>query len=139
MKESNYETAAILNAALDDTQIEVLIEKIKTLIQQNNGNIIEIDNWGRKRLAYMINKHKVGYYIFIRFSAPTDLISKMERMYKLDENIIRFLTIKLGKNAMEYFQQVKIAPPELKPEIIIDIPELVEDEIIPDIIEDEEV
>jgi len=137
LKISNYETAVIINAALEDAQIDALVEKVKAAITQNNGNILEIENWGRKRLAYMINKHKVGFYLFIRFSAPTDIIAKLERMYKLDENIIRFLTIKLEKNAMEYFEQVKSAVPEQKEELIIDIPELIEEEIIPDVTEEE--
>jgi small subunit ribosomal protein S6 len=105
MKTNTYESAVIINAALDDEQIENIISRIKDFITNNGGDIREIENWGRKRLAYMINKSKIGYYAVFRFNAPTNIISKLERNYTLDEHILRYLTISLDKDAVEYLEK----------------------------------
>lgn len=108
MRKNHYETAIIINAALDDEQIESILTRIQDRITTNGGVIDETEKWGRKRLAYMIDKHRVGFYIIYRFEAPSTLISDLERFLRLDESILRFLTIKLEKFAIEYFSQRKV-------------------------------
>ena len=78
-------------------------------ITTHGGELIEVDKWGRKRLAYPIKKAKSGYYVVIRFSATTDLVATLERNYRLDENIIRYLTIQLDKFALEAIAKQKEA------------------------------
>ncbi len=107
MRKNHYETAIIINAALDDEQIESIITRIHDKITTNGGVIEDTEKWGRKRLAYMIDKHRVGFYIIYRYEAPVTLISDLERFLRLDESILRFLTIKLEKFAIEYFSQRK--------------------------------
>jgi small subunit ribosomal protein S6 len=102
-----YESAVIINAALDDELIEAEISRIKENITNNGGEIREIENWGRKRLAYMVEKSKIGYYAIFRFNAPSSLVSKLERYYVLNENILRYLTIKLESEALEYLEKIK--------------------------------
>jgi small subunit ribosomal protein S6 len=114
MKNNFYETAVIINAVLDDEQIAQVIARVKDYVSGNGGMIQEIEDWGRRRLAYMIKKNKIGYYLFIRFSGPSNIISKLERNYKLDEHILRFLTIKLDKYALEYFEKQKSSSHESK-------------------------
>ena len=105
MKNNIYESAVLINAALDDEQIEAIIARIKEAIVNNGGEISEVENWGRKRLAYMVKKSKIGYYVIFRFNAPSIIISKLERFYTLDEYILRFLTIRLDKDAIEQLQK----------------------------------
>jgi small subunit ribosomal protein S6 len=105
MNTNTYESAVIINAALDDEQINGIISRIKEFIVNNGGDIREIENWGRKRLAYMINKSKIGYYAVFRFIAPTNIITKLERNYTLDEHILRYLTISLDKDAVEFLEK----------------------------------
>ncbi len=107
MKTNVYESAVLINAALDDEQIEALINRIKDLIVNNGGEIREIENWGRKRLAYMVKKSKIGYYAIFRFNAPSNLVAKLERAYTLDEYILRFLTIQLDNDALEHLEKNK--------------------------------
>jgi small subunit ribosomal protein S6 len=107
MKTNVYESAVIINAALDDEQIESVISRIKEIIVNNGGEIREIENWGRKRLAYMVKKSKIGYYAIFRFNAPSSLVAKLERSYTLDEYILRFLTIQLDNDALEYLEKNK--------------------------------
>ncbi len=105
MKENHYESVIIINAALEDTQIEDTIKKIENFISSNGGKITDIEKWGRKRLAYPIKKSKSGFYVIYRFAAPAEMIKKLERIYKLDETIYRFLTIKLTKKDLEYLNK----------------------------------
>jgi len=108
-----YESMMIINAALEDQQIEEEVTKFKTLIETHGGSITHLDKWGRKRLAYMIDKHKTGFYVVYRFNAETKFITEFERLLRLDESIIRFITIKLEKNALEYFaDQAAFIPAE---------------------------
>jgi small subunit ribosomal protein S6 len=108
VKNKVYESAVLINAALDDEQIQAIIERIKETILNNGGEIREIENWGRKRLAYTVKKSKIGYYVIIRFNAPTNLISKLERYYSLDEYILRYLTINLDNDALEQLERNKV-------------------------------
>lgn len=123
MKSNVYESAVLINAALDDEQIESIISRIKETIVNNGGEIREIENWGRKRLAYMVKKSKIGYYVIFRFNSSPTLLSKLERYYSLDEYILRYLTIKLDADAVEHLEMHKlissvpeiIAPIEIEP------------------------
>ncbi len=110
MKNNVYESAVIINAALDDEQIDAIISRIKETIVNNGGEIREVENWGRKRLAYMVQKSKIGYYVIYRFNSPSNIISKLERSYSLDEHILRYLTIKLDSDAVEYLEKNKVNP-----------------------------
>ncbi len=96
-----YETTFIVNASLDDHQIDSVIEKVKDLITKNGGEIREFVKWGRKRFAYPIKKKNNGFYVVIEFSAPGDVIAKLERHYFLDENILRYLSLVLDKRALK--------------------------------------
>ena len=107
MRKQTYESVVLINAALEDEQVETTITRIQETITSHGGEIIELDKWGRKRLAYPIKKSKSGYYIVIRFESTTDLIATLERNYRLDENIIRYLTIALDKYALEAIAKQK--------------------------------
>ena len=102
-----YESAILINAALEDNQIQSIISHIKEIISSNDGEITDIEDWGRKRLAYMIKKSKIGYYIIFQFNAYPQIISTLEKFYKLDENILRYLNIKLTNNALEQIEKNK--------------------------------
>lgn len=101
-KESKiYESTFIVNAALDDAQIDVVIEKVKDIIVKNGGEIRSTEKWGRKRLAYTIEKKNNGFYAFLEFKAPADLLLKLERHFHLEDQVIRHLTIQLDKKALK--------------------------------------
>ena len=102
-----YESAILINAALEDNQIQSIISHIKELISSNDGEITDIEDWGRKRLAYMIKKSKIGYYIIFQFNAYPQIISTLEKFYILDENILRYLNIRLTNDALEQIEKNK--------------------------------
>jgi small subunit ribosomal protein S6 len=100
-KKNIYETTFIVNAGLDDPQIDAIIDKVQESIIKNNGEIMELAKWGRKRFAYPIKKKNNGFYVVCEFKASGDLIARLERHFLLEENIIRFLIIGLDKKALQ--------------------------------------
>ena len=95
-----YETTFIVNASLDDTQVDSVIGRVQDVIVKNGGTANALNKWGRKRLAYSINKKTNGFYVNIEFTAPAPLLASLERAFQLDEMILRFLTIQLDQKAI---------------------------------------
>jgi len=100
-KKNIYETTFIVNAGLDDPQIDAIIDKVQEVIVKNSGEILELAKWGRKRFAYPIKKKNNGFYVVCEFKSSGDLIARLERHFLLDENIIRFLIIGLDKKSLQ--------------------------------------
>ena len=107
MTKRHYESVVILNAALEDEQITASLTRIEETLKTNGAKITDMEKWGRKRLAYPIQKSKSGYYAIFRFEAPSESIDELERVYRLDETIVRYLTITLGKRDLEYIEKMK--------------------------------
>ncbi|MEO8233666.1 MAG: 30S ribosomal protein S6 [Ignavibacteriota bacterium] len=124
MRTGIYESAVLINAALDDQQIESILTRIKDVITNNGGEIRELDNWGRKRLAYPVEKSKIGYYAIYRFEAPSDMIAKLERIYSLDEQILRYVTLKLNSDAIEQLEKNKTLSSTVKDEVVTEVVEV---------------
>ncbi len=95
-----YETTFIANASLDDAQVDGVISRVQETITKNGGTISSLNKWGRKRLAYPINKRTNGFYVNIEFEAPGTLLAPLERTFQLDEMILRHLTVVLDKKAI---------------------------------------
>ncbi|MBI1805145.1 MAG: 30S ribosomal protein S6 [Ignavibacteriae bacterium] len=119
-----YETTFIINASLEDTQIDALINHIQEVITRNGGEITAFNRWGRKRLAYTIKKKNNGFYANIEFDAPGLVVEQLERIYSLDENILRFLTIRLDERALNARLQsvVQMQQPEAVPTAVTSPP-----------------
>lgn len=89
---NKYETIFVLDAALQDEEIEALVEKFKSLIQ-SEGTIENIDVWGKKRLAYPINYKTEGYYVLINFESNSSFPKELDRIYKITEGVLRSIII----------------------------------------------
>jgi small subunit ribosomal protein S6 len=98
----NYETVFILTPVLSDQQTKDAVEKFRSLILAQGGQIVNLENMGLKQLAYPIQKKNNGYYVLVEFTADPSFIKTLEVEYKRDERIIRFLTTALDKYAVEY-------------------------------------
>lgn len=91
---SKYELAVIVNAKIEDDARTETIEKVKELITRFGGNVTDVDEWGKKRLAYEIQKMKEGYYYFIHFEAETSVPEEIEQRIRIMDNVIRYLCVK---------------------------------------------
>ncbi len=90
-----YESVIIGRQDLTPGQFETLLEKFIAVIQSFKGDIKKRENWGVRNLAYKINKNRKGHYILLNIDGPPEAIKEYERLMRLDEDIIRFLTIKI--------------------------------------------
>ncbi|MCI5801389.1 MAG: 30S ribosomal protein S6 [Oscillospiraceae bacterium] len=87
-----YETTMILNTKLGEDGVNALIEKFKTLISEN-GSIDNVEDWGKRRLAYEIADEQEGYYVMITFTAKPDFPAELDRIYKITDGVLRSLTV----------------------------------------------
>ncbi|HEX3039109.1 MAG TPA: 30S ribosomal protein S6 [Caproiciproducens sp.] len=90
---NSYETVFILSSTLGDDGIAAMVQKFKTLIE-TNGTIDSVDEWGKRRLAYPINKQEDGYYTLISFTSAPEFTAELDRIYKITDGVLRSLIIK---------------------------------------------
>ena len=102
---NRYETVFIATPVLSEIQMKEAVEKFKNVITGNGGNIVHEEYWGLKKLAYPIQKKSTGFYYLIEFGGSGGLIEQLEIQYRRDERILRFLTVKLEKYAVEYVER----------------------------------
>jgi small subunit ribosomal protein S6 len=91
---TNYETMYILRPDLGEEQVEQAVTKYQNLLRDQGAQEIQIQNRGKRRLAYEIKKHRDGIYIQLNYSAPATAIAPFERAMRLSEEVIRYLTVK---------------------------------------------
>lgn len=92
-----YENIIILDASLSDEATSEALSKIKDLITSSNGEILKTDLWGKRKLAYEVNKHSKGFYVLLLFRSPAEVIKKLEDYYKVFDPVIKFMIIRLEK------------------------------------------
>ncbi|HHU34903.1 MAG: 30S ribosomal protein S6 [Bacteroidales bacterium] len=102
---NQYETVFIATPVLSEIQMKETVQKFKMIITDNGGEIVHEENWGLRKLAYPIQKKSTGFYYLIEFKAEGALIEQLEVQYRRDERIIRFLTFKMEKAAVEYAEK----------------------------------
>ena len=91
---SKYELAVVVSAKLEDDARAEVIEKVKALVTRFGGNITDVDEWGKKRLAYEIQKMKEAYYYFIHFQSETTTPGEIEERIRIMDGVIRYLCVK---------------------------------------------
>ena len=92
----HYETTFILRPNLGEDQFTEIIDRTCAIITDDGGTIINTDRWGMKRLAYEIKKEVQGYYVYLNYAAPGKTVSEIERIFRIDDRLLRYLTIKLA-------------------------------------------
>ncbi|MBQ4279029.1 MAG: 30S ribosomal protein S6 [Rikenellaceae bacterium] len=102
---NHYETVFIATPVLSDVQSKEVLDKFRGVITENGGQIVSEEDWGLKKLAYPIQKKTTGFYFLVEFTGEGDLIEKLETQYRRDERVIRFLTFKMDKYAVEYAEK----------------------------------
>jgi small subunit ribosomal protein S6 len=117
-----YETTVIINPTLEEHQIEGIVKSVEEMIQKNGGSVKSVERWGRKRLSYPINKRNNGYYAHMEFEAEGNIVTDLERNFEYDENIMRYLTIRLDPKMIEAKEQLKLKPRE--PEELEDVEQI---------------
>lgn len=102
---NHYETVFILNPVLSDEQIAETVKKFEDFLINNGAKMVSKENWGLKKLAYAIQHKKSGFYHLFEFRASGEVIAPYEQEFKREERVMRFLTVKLDKHAIEWAEK----------------------------------
>ncbi len=94
-----YETTVIIDPDIPPENRTPLLEKISDIISQKGGFLVKLKEWGAQKLAYEIKKKNRGYYIHVDYCGTGLLVSEMERFFRIDDRVLKFMTILLEKNA----------------------------------------
>ncbi|MGA1249639.1 MAG: 30S ribosomal protein S6 [Candidatus Kapaibacteriota bacterium] len=97
-----YESTFIINAAIEDPDIEAVIRRVTEYIENHGGTFVEMNKWGRRRLAYPIKKKYNGYYVYMAFESASEVLPLIERFFTLEENVLRHLTLELSEKLREH-------------------------------------
>lgn len=102
-----YELTYIINSVISDDQIKDLVSRISKFVEENDGELLDVDEWGSRRLAFQIQKKRNGYYVDMVFKAPGEIVPKLERALEIDDNILRYLTLRMDAKMIRHFEASK--------------------------------
>ena len=105
-----YETVFILDPGLDEGPVNEQIERASGLIRDNGGTIDEVERWGRRRLAYEIDRKRDGVYTLLRYHAPGTAVKELERRLRLNEQVLRVMTVLVDPRYKEMLEAMANAP-----------------------------
>ena len=106
-QQNTYELTYIVNSVISDEQVKDLVSRVTAYISEAGGEIIEVDEWGARRLAYPIQKKRNGYYVNMYFRSSGTLIPRLERALEIDDNILRYLTLRMDAKMIRHYEESK--------------------------------
>ncbi len=92
---ANYESVLIARQDLGASQVSNIVENLTNVIKKEGGEVVRVDNWGLKNLAYRIKKNRKGHYVVLNIAAPASAIAEYERLMRVNEDVIRYMTVKV--------------------------------------------
>ncbi|MGE0083210.1 MAG: 30S ribosomal protein S6 [Desulfococcaceae bacterium] len=110
-----YETMAIVQPDLADDQRASLFERMKEIISQQGGSLMEFDDWGVRHLAYEIKKKKRGYYVRLDYCGTGAAVTEIERFFRIDDRVMKYMTILLSEKADPEAIMAELAAKKAKP------------------------
>ncbi len=113
MLHHEYETILILRPGLDDGALDAILDKLEAIVKTAEGHILDRDDWGKRKLAYPIDKQLKGHYIRMNFIVTADIIAEIERRIRIEDGIVRFMTVRLA-NTVDIEARVEEAAVERK-------------------------
>ncbi len=116
MREYYYEGVYILRPTLSEEETEKAIEKVNKAVEKFGGKVLKLDKWGKRQLAYPINDYQMGYYVlFYVYTQNGELVKNMERFFRINEDVIRFLFFRLKPKEVKELLQKLSPEQEAKP------------------------
>ena len=92
---ANYESVLIARQDLGASQVSSIVEDLSNVIKKEGGEVVRVDNWGLKNLAYRIKKNRKGHYVLLNIAAPANAVAEYERVMRVNEDIIRYMTVRV--------------------------------------------
>ncbi len=106
-KPNTYELTYIVNAVLSEEQLKEVVGRVQRHIESLGGETLSTNEWGTRRLAYPIRKKRNGYYVNLYFRAGGEIIARLERLLEIDDDILRYLTLKYDAKMLRHFEKYK--------------------------------
>jgi small subunit ribosomal protein S6 len=103
---NKYETIFIIDPGVESEDIESITEDVQNLISGSGGEVINVNRWGKKRLAYEVKGNRDGYYVLVNFAADPQFVQRLARYYGLTEQIIKYMTVRASGKLLEPRMQV---------------------------------
>lgn len=104
---NQYELTYIISGVAKQNQIEDTVKRVNQVIEDNEGEILGVDEWGNQRLAYEIDRKRSGYYVNMYFKAPGELIPRLERQMEINDDILRYLTLRMDAKMVRHYETSK--------------------------------
>jgi small subunit ribosomal protein S6 len=106
-----YESIFIVRPSLSDEDTNKIIEKMKGVVAKAGATLLKLENWGKKKLAYEIKRERKGTFVYLHFRSEGGVVSELERSYRLEDSVLKFLTVRV-----EQVAPPTAAPPTTAPE-----------------------
>ena len=123
-----YETIFIVRPTVTEDEITGIIEKVNSIIENDGGSFLRLDKWGLKKLAYLIKKESQGYFIYVDYAGIPSSVAEMERIFRIDDNILKYLTVKLADSCDPDTIKEQLAQEELAAKSSAESEEVIDDE-----------
>lgn len=92
-----YETLYIIRPELDEEQTNAVLEKFKSLIENNGGEVTKLDKWGKRRLAYEIKHNREGYYALMEFNGEAETAAELDRVFRITDEVLKHMIVREGE------------------------------------------
>jgi small subunit ribosomal protein S6 len=102
-----YELTYVISGVVQQNQVDDIVRKINHLVESNDGDVLEVDEWGNQRLSYEIDRKRSGYYVNMYFKAPGSLIQRLERELQINDDVLRYLTLRMDAKMQRHYEQRK--------------------------------
>jgi small subunit ribosomal protein S6 len=102
-----YELTYVISGVVQQNQVDDIVRKVNHLVESNGGDVLEVDEWGNQRLAYEIDRKRSGYYVNMYFKAPGSLIERLERELKINDDVLRYLTLRMDAKMKRHYEKRK--------------------------------
>jgi small subunit ribosomal protein S6 len=102
-----YELTYVISGVVQQNQVDDIVRKVNHLIESNDGDVLEVDEWGNQRLAYEIDRKRSGYYVNMYFKAPGSLIDRLERELQINDDVLRYLTLRMDEKMKRHYERQK--------------------------------
>ncbi len=105
--QNTYELTYIVNSVISDEQVKDLVARVTAYVAEAGGDIIEVAEWGQRRLAFPIQKKRNGYYVNMYFRSSGVMIPRLERSLEIDDNVLRYLTLRMDSKMIRHYEESK--------------------------------
>jgi len=102
-----YELTYVISWVVQQNQVDDIVRKVNHLIESNDGDVLEVDEWGNQRLSYEIDRKRSGYYVNMYFKAPGTLIQRLERELQINDDVLRYLTLRMDAKMKRHYEKRK--------------------------------